>query len=198
MPHMIAKFLKAASITSINIEVIDGDGTPLEQHWNNKNNRKTFKSHMWDFVILQEKSVWPLEQKKSMFKHIKLWNDEITKGSGKTILYMTWCRQSRPDTQEDISRAYEDIADELNLAVAPVGRVWQSMINKDPAAELYDYDGRHASYFGSLIAAWVIFLSLVPIHELNLNDLKMKINADDAGKIENASREVLTDYKFKY
>ena len=53
--------------------------------------------------------------------------------------------------------AFEEIADEIGAAIAPVGIAWQHARTKDAAPELWDTDGSHPSREGSYLAACVFY-----------------------------------------
>ena len=81
---------------------------------------------------------------------------------------MTWAEKAHPENQGEMTEAYRRTAREQALLLAPVGEVWQAFRKEHPDIELYFTDGAHASPAGSLLAAAVIFKTLLqkepPLH----------------------------------
>lgn len=86
----------------------------------------------------------------------------VTEAAGATpILYM-----ARPDdrldwnTQDEISDAHDELAEELDLEVASVGGVWSVVMDERDDLNLYDTDEEHPSRLGRDLAASVICATL--------------------------------------
>ncbi|MFP4229304.1 MAG: hypothetical protein ACLFTE_10830, partial [Salinivenus sp.] len=63
-------------------------------------------------------------------------------------------------SRSEITSAYEDIADELDATLAPVGEAWKRALIEDPDLRLHAPDGRHAAPAGSHLAACVFYAVL--------------------------------------
>lgn len=134
--------------------VIEG-GATLEQHWSVGLALKRIQQGGWDFVVLQEQSGRPVLDRPRMFEYASAFDAEIKKHGGRTVLFLTWPRQSRPELQPQITQAYEQLARELGAEVAPVGPAWQKVSQRNPNMELYLPDGAHPSLAGSYLGACV-------------------------------------------
>jgi len=158
MPQMVVKLADAA-VHERNLEAEQsiGNGVSLEWHWQNRKTRDLIKGERWNYVVLQDRSGSPLEIKESMHRHARLLNAEIMKQGAKTIFYMTWASKHRPQTQNIISEAYEQIARELDAVLAPVGAVWGNCQKVNPEINLYHKDDRHANPMGSYLTACVFY-----------------------------------------
>ena len=73
---------------------------------------------------------------------------------------MTWANKHRPQTQKIISEAYEQIAQELDAVLAPVGVAWENCQKINSEINLYNRDGRHANPMGSYLTACVFYAAI--------------------------------------
>jgi hypothetical protein len=90
-----------------------------------------------------------------------MFDAEIKRQGGRTVLFLTWARKAEPDQQEDLNYGYDSIARELGAVLAPVGPAWQKVRAEHPNLELYISDGSHPSPAGSYLAAGVLVNSIL-------------------------------------
>ncbi len=136
-----------------------GPGLQLGQHALDKNSRATLmNSGKWDVVVLQDQSEMPLlpQTLKTMKLNCRWFNERIQLLHGKTALLMTWCDLDKPQDQILISKAYRDIARELDATVIPAGELFLEVTKKDPAIAIYDQDQHHPSHYGSFLVACLV------------------------------------------
>lgn len=138
--------------------VLEG-GASLRTHWNNET-IKLIQSGAWDYVVLQEQSLLPIEEPDRFIAYGKRFASEIRAAKANLVLYLTWSRRSRPADQELLNRAYLQLARETGAIVAPVGPAWQVFRELDANSELYAEDGSHPSPLGSFIAASTFYRAL--------------------------------------
>lgn len=114
----------------------------------------------WDYVVLQDQSLAPLEQSDSLFKY-GMQLGALAKQAGATVLlYVTWPRRDTPQTGDAIAASYGRLAAALGATMIPVGSAWQSMRTAMPSADLYEEDGSHPSPIGTYLAASVFYRAL--------------------------------------
>lgn len=142
---------------TIQTERVVVGGRSLKQHWEDTVALAAVRRGGWDYVILQEHSLGALNAPDTMRKYIGLFNQEIRKTGAQTVLYMTWARQHRPESQDTIARMYTGIGREIRALVAPVGLAWQRVRREYPAIVLFDPDGTHPSPEGSYLAACMFY-----------------------------------------
>lgn len=148
----------------------------LEMHVNSATIAKLQQGN-WDYVVLQEQSQLPSftdqEVQIQVYPYATQLSDYIRSmnGCGNVIFYMTWGRRNgdtlrcgiQPDVctyegmDDLISRHYIEMAKDNEAILSPVGKVWRSIRQQDPALELYDQDKSHPSYIGSMIAAYTFY-----------------------------------------
>ena len=132
-------------------------GATLRGHWEAGRAREAIRTGHWDFVVLQEQSAMPLNQPDVTREYARLFDSEIRRSGARTVLYLAWARQSRPETQAALTSTYTDIARELDAELAPVGVAWQAALRENPKLALYAADGGHAAPAGSYLAACVFY-----------------------------------------
>jgi hypothetical protein len=160
LPKMVAALAKADKQRPMVYERETPGGCTFAKHWKDGKALEKIQSRKWDYVVLQDNSQGPLKQRESMFDHAKKFDAEIRKQGAKTVLYMTWALQNRPEDQPAISKAYLDLAAELKCQVAPVGNAWQAALKADKKLALHNSDKKHPTATGTYLAACVIYATI--------------------------------------
>jgi hypothetical protein len=146
----------------LHAQVVAVPSATLQRHWDSGAAQSAIQERKWDYVILQEQSVLPLEQKERMYEHVRLLDKVIKLNGARTVLFLTWARRDRPETQAALNAAYGAIAKELGALIAPVGPAWQIARQRAPDLQLYEEDGSHPTPEGSYLTACVLYLTLQP------------------------------------
>ena len=149
LPKMVAALAKADKQRPLYHERETPGGCTFEKHWKDGKALAKIQSRKWDYVILQDNSQGPLTKRDSMFDHGKKLDAEIKKQGAKTILYMTWALQNKPEDQAAISKAYLDLSAELKSQVAPVGNAWEAALGVDKKLALHSSDKKHPTRAGT-------------------------------------------------
>jgi hypothetical protein len=160
LPKMVAELAKAGKQRPLRYDQETPGGCLLERHWQDGKALAKIQSRKWDCVVLQEQSQVPLLRREAMFDYGKRFNGEITKHGAKTILYMTWAVQDKPDDQSAITRAYEELGNELKAKVAPVGKAWEMALKARPRVVLHGPDKKHPAPAGTYLAACVFYAAI--------------------------------------
>jgi prepilin-type N-terminal cleavage/methylation domain-containing protein len=135
-------------------------GATLESLWNDGTSIAKIRQGGWDFVVLQEQSMRPIEDEGDMDVYARLFCAEIRAVNAIPLFFMTWARQYAPATQPLLTNAYLRITKEQHAEVAPVGMAWQSSLQQYPQLTLHASDGSHPNPTGSYLAACVFYASL--------------------------------------
>lgn len=149
--------------------VVIGAAT-LKLHWQDGKALEMLKQGRWDYVVLQEQStlghssglggISYIKDPAVFHKYARLFDTEIKAIGANTVFYLTWARKNAPETQEKLTDAYLDIAQELNAIVAPVGIAWESALSQRPELALHQDDLAHPNPAGSYLAACVFYATL--------------------------------------
>jgi hypothetical protein len=148
----------------------------LKDLWDDGKALKVLRSEPWDFVVLQEQSLWALsgEQIKITFDAAADWNREILKASGHTVLYGTWARQAGSSWYSDkeyqawnlkdadtMQRALDtrtrELAERLGASAIYVGDAWDKAQKLPSPPVLFASDGSHPSPAGTYLAALLFY-----------------------------------------
>src|SRR5947207_963512 len=143
LPKMIAELARAGKQRPLEHDRETPGGCSLEKHWKDGKAVKKIEAGKWDFVVLQEHSLRPLDNRPLMFEYAVKLDSEVKKQNAKTLLYQTWARQNTPGRQAELSKAYLDLGKELKAGVVPVGMAWEQALKDDPGLALHSADKSH-------------------------------------------------------
>lgn len=196
LPGTVSR-LAAAAEPPVRIETghVTRGGWSLEKHWAGGGAQERIRRGGWDVVVLQDKSTGPIDEPgpESMKAHARKFHAEIEKIGAKTVFYMTWARQHRPAMIEALAKHYEEIADELGAAVAPVGRAWQRALAARPGLALHVEDRSHPNELGTYLAACVFYATLTGRDPRGLGTGGLNQVTDvDAAFLQGIARQTVT------
>jgi hypothetical protein len=161
LPALLTRLAEGSrSGPAIVTDTVAEGGWTLQHHWEAGNALQKIRERHWDYVVLQEQSLLPIQDREAMFRYSRLFDAEIKKVGARTLFYLTWARENRPEDQAGLSDAYQTIGRELHAVVAPVGVAWQEARGKDPGLKLYMEDHSHPSPSGTYLAA-LVFLAVL-------------------------------------
>lgn len=154
MPEMVAERFRKTKY-DCEVTMIAHGGWFLEQHVNEPDVRFNILYGHYDYVVLQEHA-HPFGPEEKFYGAVRQLNQWILEAGSKGVIYMTWAKKDEEFNQERMTLAHEQIADELGMLLAPVGKYWWNNKKKHPEVEMYYKDGQHASPDGSRFAAgWI-------------------------------------------
>ncbi len=71
------------------------------------------------------------------------------------VVYLTWAEKRFPENQQKMNDTLSRLAGENDALLAPVGIVWQKVLQEHPDISLFWQDGEHAGPYGSFLIAAV-------------------------------------------
>ena len=144
--------MAAARGLAVETDSVTAGGFTLEQHWSNAaGTRDRIAGGDWDWVVLQEQSLRPIRDPERFFTYARLLDQDIRSAGAKTMFFLTWARESTPETQETLNGSYCAMVEELHAGVAPVGMAWALARERDPSLWLHVSDGSHQSDLGQYL-----------------------------------------------
>ena len=155
MPEMVAEQFRKEQY-DCEVTMIAHGGWFLEQHVNEPDVRFNILYGHYDYVVLQEHA-HPFGPEEKFYGAMRQLNKWILEAGSKGVIYMTWAKKDEEFNQERMTLAHEQIADELGMLLAPVGKYWWEYMRSYPDIEMYYKDGQHASPDGSRFAAKYIW-----------------------------------------
>lgn len=161
LPELLAQLAVSAKPPQhIETQMVVRGGWTLKMHWEDGAALKALQQDKWDYVVLQEQSLLPINDPETMHNYARLFDAEIKKSGAKTIFYLTWARQDHPEMQGKLNDAYMSIARELGALVAPVGMAWQNAFKENSKTVFHIEDKSHPNAAGSYIAACVLYATI--------------------------------------
>lgn len=161
LPRLTQRLVASApEARPLAVAMVTVGGATLERHWTSGDARRMIEQGGWTHVVLQEQSLRPLRDRDKLFAYARLFDTAIKQAGATTVLYLSWARQNRPETQEALTDAFLDLAEELDAVVAPVGMAWQQALGARPDLPLHFRDGSHPSPTGTYLAACVFYVAL--------------------------------------
>jgi hypothetical protein len=100
LPSMVELLADAAGGRKIHTDRHLVGGCTLERHVKEKKAIDKIRAEKWDVVVLQEQSLRPVIDRRSMHEYARPLDAEIEQRGAKTVFYMTWARQHIPEMQE--------------------------------------------------------------------------------------------------
>jgi hypothetical protein len=147
-------------------------GWSFADHAKSADTLKALQSDAWEFVVLQEQSQLPSakqERTTRMYPAARLLVGQIRAIKAAPIFFQTWAhRDGWPEMgmqdyaamQAQIDIGYQQIAQELNVPIAPAGYAWLTARKQNPAISLWSDDGSHPNEQGTYLAACVFYATI--------------------------------------
>lgn len=167
LPQLITNMAKTTG-DSLVFESHTPGGYTLAQHFASTLTTGKIKTGGWDYVVLQEQSQLPSFEEYNdnaaynLSVLIKTYNP-----CANVLFYMTWGRKNGDASNcvawppvctylgmdSMLRLRYMEMGALNEAGIAPVGAVWRTLRQQQPAIELYDPDESHPSLAGSYAAA---------------------------------------------
>jgi hypothetical protein len=172
LPGMFGKLAQSGGHL-VDVDMVAHGGWTCADHANSADTQDAIAQGNWNYVILQEQSqlpAFPDQRREKMYPAIRLLDKKIRESGAKSVLFMTWARKGGlPEhgfldhfaLQDEIGSGYLEIANELDVIVAPVGTAWKNALLQDSQLDLWQADGIHPSQEGTYLAALVFYTVLL-------------------------------------
>jgi hypothetical protein len=175
LPTMFLNLAQSGGHTVIKDMSAPG-GYTFQQHTTNNTTLSKINQGIWDYVVLQEQSQYPVIEyyrDSSMYPSARILDSLIRRNNEHTAFYMTWGWRdggqhtinghSSPDfrdyyhMQDSVTSAYTRIAAELNAILLPAGNAWKIAKTIDTSLALWIADGYHPALIGTYLTACVFY-----------------------------------------
>lgn len=158
MPQ-IAKGIFAAAGLDAEVTMLTQGGMCLKWHCEQKQTRFNILYGGYDYIILQGKAT-NFDPEPYLEYGKKLYDDYISGTDAVPIIYTVWSNRGKKKDQPALTNAGVELAAYMHGSIAPAGEIWQSVLRRRPAPELYREDGNHATPTGSYLAAAAVFYAI--------------------------------------
>lgn len=185
--HLVRDFATDAGWATPNVQYVAPGGQTLGFHLTNTDTLNAIDLGNWDYVVLQELSTGPTDNAgdpaafksnaTALYDRVKLSSPDAN-----VLLFETWAREANhslyPGTFTDPTQMqaqlrfhYNDAADNYipanataavttDVAVAPVGDAWESVLNSGNMIRLHDVDDYHAGPNGQYLSSAVLYSTI--------------------------------------
>lgn len=173
MPKSIFEVIAKQAGLDVEVESVVKGGWTLERHADPEGETgaivaEKLAGEPYDYVILQEQSVYPATEPDRFFKAARDLVGRIKETGAQPVLYSTWGRKPGSVKLEEINmtnesmtyalaRSYRSIGEELDIPVAYVGLAFYDI---GDSIELYNADKTHPSKEGSYLAALTLLMRI--------------------------------------
>ena len=190
--------LSANPQIKLNTKRIVIGGATLQKHYSDPNTLTQIKKGDWDYIILQDHSLRPVNDPEKFYTYAKKFHSEIQKTKAKTVFFMTWARKKKPEMIIPLSTAYTMIAKQLKEQAAPVGLAWDMSLKTRPKLTLHTKDGSHPNQNGTYLAACVFYATLTNQSPVGLSNAKIEmISPETAVFLQNVAWNTVKEYRKK-
>ena len=172
MPRIVEAISETVDGPRIKTEMVAIGGARLEDLWKQGSALAAIRKQHWDYVVMNEQSALGggkvngekrIGDPANFFKYAEMFDTEVRKAGGKTVVMMTWKDKNDPDRiQADLNNAFSEFEKKMAGAVilCPVSAAWSSTTKTAPEINLYFDDGHHPSHEGSYLVACTVYAVL--------------------------------------
>lgn len=129
----------------------------LLQHVDEETARALIKDRDWDFLVLQDRWLQPLQDPSGMLESIRTLANIARERGTRVILFVPWADAGLEKQQQVLSAVSRKLAERLSIAVAPAGDVFFAVVKKHEQLDPYVGDKHHVSPIGSWLAAATLY-----------------------------------------
>jgi pimeloyl-ACP methyl ester carboxylesterase len=171
LPGMFAKLARSGG-REVRVDSSAIGGYTLEQHVGDRRTQKKLGSAPWDFVVLQE-SIRVITSESArdtqMIPAVRALQEKIRSPGAQTVLVLMWASiyavgEGELDhfaaDQAQTTAALQQLAQEMDILVAPVGPAWEQSLRQKPELRLWGSDNQHASRAGTYLMACVLYATI--------------------------------------
>jgi len=164
----------------------------LIDHWSDGNAQKEIQSGKYDFVIVQQGPSSQEEGRTYLVEWGLKFDSLCDKHHAKLVSYMVWPSKDRSQDFQGVYDSYKLLADSAKAIFSPAGQAWQLLWEENPEFKLYGDDNFHPNYRGSMLAALVLYGSVMKkknFYNIKINDYRL--TESDFGKLRTAAQKSL-------
>lgn len=200
----VLESLSQAQQHTISAHMIASPGNSLEDHWKEGAALSTIRNGSWDFVILQEQSslgttflvdgIELAANPELFYRYAALFIREIKKAGAEPVLFLDWAKEGLDESEQArLNYFYAKVSSEQDVAIAPIGMVWQRLRRNYKDLDLFIEDGLHPTPMGSYVAALTLFTTLTGAGPIGLSATLRGAVIDQDSGVETGGDGVLVD-----
>jgi hypothetical protein len=172
MPRLVEAISESVDGPRIKTEMVAIGGARLEDLWKQGSALAAIRKQHWDYVVMNEQSALGggivngekrIGDPANFFKYAAMFDAEIQKSGGKTVVLMTWKDKNDPNrVQDELDTAFFAFGEKMlyQIMLSPVSRAWRITNREAPEINLYFDDNHHPSKEGSYLLACVVYVTI--------------------------------------
>lgn len=176
LPELV-KLIAACDSVEMTYRSISFPNYALVDHWDEGNARKEIESGTYNFVVVQQGPSSQTEGRTYLLDYGLKFDALCDQHNATLVSYMVWPAKARSTDFQGVRESYKLLADSAKGIFCPAGDAWLKVWENYPEFKLYDEDNFHPHYRGSLLAAMVIYGSIMQKSNLDFIDYKKLKNA---------------------
>jgi len=201
LPELVSLIAKSDSV-QLTYKMLAFPNYALEDHLNDGLVPIEIKSGKYDFVIVQQGPSSQQEGRTMLLDDALEISRLCKENKTRLAFYTVWPSKARSMDFPAVLETYQLAADSTKSILCPAGKAWLKVWESNPDFKLYGQDDFHPNYQGSLLAAFVIygsvlrktnlrFASYQALKKFNLTktDFKILLQAAEHVLVENKKQQ---------
>jgi hypothetical protein len=169
LPELV-KLIAACDSVELTYRSISLPNYALVDHWNEGNAQKEIESGLYQYVVVQQGPSSQTEGRTYLLDYGLKFDSLIDRNNAKLVSYMVWPAKARFSDFAEVYESYKLLADSAKGISCAAGKAWLEVWKNYPEFKLYGDDNFHPDYRGSLLAALVIYGSIMQKSDLSFAD----------------------------
>lgn len=169
LPELV-KRIAACDSVELTYRSISLPNYALVDHWNDGAAQQEIKTGKYNFVVVQQGPSSQTEGRTYLLDYGLKFDALCDQYRTKLVSYMVWPSKARSFDFRGVFESYKLLADSANGIFCPAGKAWLNVWDYDPEFTLYSADDFHPEYRGSLLAAFMIYGSIMKKKNLAFAD----------------------------
>lgn len=158
VPNMLREVARMSkSWRPLDVTCFAREDWSLGDHIREKEAIGLIKGEHWDFVVLQDRWLQPLQDPAGMLESVQTLAKTARQKGTKVVLFVPWADAGQERQQEVLSAVSRKLAERLSIEVAPAGDVFFAVTRKYKDLNPYVGDKHHVSPFGAWLAGAALY-----------------------------------------
>ncbi len=192
--HLVKLAAAAPTPLVVTAEKAVAGGAFLKVLWEMKEPVKAIDTGAFDVVVLQDDI--PETNVDYFRQYARLFVEEARQHNARPVLFMAWAYQRLGwISMQEIARAHQQLAKELNVDVAPAGLAWQRSSTARPALDMYGPDREHPSVHGTYLATCVVYATIYGKDPTGFTYIPPGITPEDAAFLQKTAWQTVQDFR---
>lgn len=194
LPEVVRQLLSVGAGIDAQMHIAPGS-TYLDERWSNADDVRLLQSQQWSALVLQAQKYSTTGQYTYPTTETENWISLAKMQQTMPVLYPEHPRDGNLEEGLRVFQLHQGIAARQSACVAPVGPVWDYVIQNEPLLRLHSNDGNHANAHGALLTAYVFYQVLSKKLAVELPDVaSLPVPVTAQASLRSAASRLLAIY----